>query len=135
MAVITIRLDDKTLDTLRRDLRARYGMLRSTIAWRLRESGQADEMRIAERLYDPEEESLAGLLAEVRYAEVQHEVEELRDVSAALGRIETGSYGLCIDCGVLIPVARLSAYPVAKRCLACQQLHEGKTRGVLRHTG
>ena len=135
MGAATARLDGETLDLLRRNLRARNGMLRSTVAWRLRESGQLDEMEIADKLRDPEEESLAEILAEVEYAEVQNEIRELRDVSAALQRMQAGSYGVCIDCGEPIPAARLRAYPVAKRCLACQQQHEEKTRGVLKQTG
>jgi len=135
MVAALTRLDGKTVEMLRRNLQARNGMLRTTIAWRLRESGQAHEMQVAEKLRDPEAESLADILAEVEYAEVQNEVRELRDVDAALKRIQAGSYGVCADCGAAIPVARLRAYPVAKRCLACQQLHEDKTRGVLRQAG
>ncbi len=132
MNAATTGLDDKTLDMLRRNLRARNGMLRSTVAWRLRESGQPDEMRIADRLRDPEEESLAEILSEVEYAEVQNEIAELRDADAALRRIEAGSYGVCTDCSAPIPAARLIAYPTAKRCLTCQQSHEDKKRGVLK---
>lgn len=135
MVAATNGLDDKTLNMLRGNLRARYGMLRSTVAWRLRESGQPDEMQIADRLRDPEEESLAELLSEVEYAEVQNEIKELHDVDAALRRIEAGGYGVCVDCGASIPAGRLTAYPTAKRCLTCQQVHEDKKRGVLKRAG
>jgi DnaK suppressor protein len=49
---------------------------------------------------------------------------ELGLVDAALRRIENGSYGLCIDCGVKIPTARLHAAPEASRCIACQEKTE-----------
>lgn len=49
---------------------------------------------------------------------------ELDMVDAALRRIEDGSYGLCIDCGVEIPAARLHAAPEASRCIACQEKTE-----------
>lgn len=52
------------------------------------------------------------------------ELHELQDISQARSRMQDGSYGLCADCGADIAVERLLAYPTAKRCLACQQLHE-----------
>lgn len=42
------------------------------------------------------------------------------DVVAALRRIDTGTYGTCVDCGTLVPEGRLEAKPEAARCVACQ---------------
>ncbi|NDP40024.1 MAG: TraR/DksA family transcriptional regulator [Rhodoferax sp.] len=53
-----------------------------------------------------------------------HDSEELDRLDAALRRIEDGSYGLCVDCGVGIPAARLHAAPDALRCIACQEKFE-----------
>ncbi|WP_296447852.1 TraR/DksA family transcriptional regulator [Rhodoferax sp. UBA5149] len=52
------------------------------------------------------------------------ESDELSMVDAALHRIEAGTYGQCIDCGVAIPAARLHAAPEAPRCIACQEKAE-----------
>jgi DnaK suppressor protein len=60
----------------------------------------------------------------VRDAEQERDVDELRDIAAALVRIEQGGYGVCIDCGVDIPLARLHAQPAAARCIDCQAAHE-----------
>ena len=49
------------------------------------------------------------------------ETTEIRLVDAALARIEAGNYGLCTDCGVEIPQARLHAAPEAARCISCQE--------------
>jgi DnaK suppressor protein len=38
----------------------------------------------------------------------------------ALGRIEHGSYGTCVDCGDHVPEGRLEARPEAARCVRCQ---------------
>ncbi|MDP3700611.1 MAG: TraR/DksA family transcriptional regulator [Hylemonella sp.] len=54
---------------------------------------------------------------------------ELDAVDAALKRIETGSYGVCTDCGVDIPAARLHAAPETSRCIACQDKSEHGRRG------
>ncbi|HVJ22771.1 MAG TPA: TraR/DksA C4-type zinc finger protein [Burkholderiales bacterium] len=49
---------------------------------------------------------------------------ELRDIEAALRRLDDGSYGVCTDCGVEIGFERLHAEPEAARCLDCQRRHE-----------
>ena len=49
---------------------------------------------------------------------------ELRALDAALKRLEQGRYGICIDCAVDIPYARLEAAPEALRCAPCQERHE-----------
>ena len=52
------------------------------------------------------------------------ETAELAAVDAALKRIEDGVYGLCADCGVVIPALRLHAAPEAARCINCQERSE-----------
>ena len=48
----------------------------------------------------------------------------IRDLRAALGRVEDGTYGLCVDCEEPIAPRRLAAVPWAARCLACQEYVE-----------
>lgn len=61
---------------------------------------------------------------DLEFALDAHESDELSLVNAALGRIETGTYGQCIDCGMEIPATRLHAAPEAPRCIACQEKFE-----------
>jgi RNA polymerase-binding transcription factor DksA len=51
----------------------------------------------------------------------------LRDITAALRRMEEGSFGDCGDCGHAIPAARLSAIPWVSRCVRCQEKQETGT--------
>ena len=44
---------------------------------------------------------------------------EAQQIRAALGRIESGTYGACANCGDTIPRARLEAQPIATRCVKC----------------
>jgi DnaK suppressor protein len=44
----------------------------------------------------------------------------LMEVEAAQQRIADGSYGVCLGCGRLIPVARLQVHPYTSCCQACQ---------------
>jgi DnaK suppressor protein len=54
------------------------------------------------------------------------ETTELVAVSQALSRLQEGSYGLCSDCAVDIPWARLWAAPWALRCVACESVRESQ---------
>jgi RNA polymerase-binding transcription factor DksA len=42
---------------------------------------------------------------------------EIAEISAALARLEAGTYGRCHICGEVIPPARLHAMPTAATCL------------------
>lgn len=61
---------------------------------------------------------------EVRSAEEDRDEGELREVEAALARLDAGQYGICVDCDEAIPLARLQARPSAARCVACQEQDE-----------
>ena len=41
----------------------------------------------------------------------------LTEIEAALGRIEDGTYGVCVTCGKPIATERLEAVPYAARCI------------------
>ncbi len=45
----------------------------------------------------------------------------LREIDAALHRINEGTYGLCEKCGKPIPKARLKAVPHARSCMKCMR--------------
>jgi DnaK suppressor protein len=46
----------------------------------------------------------------------------LREIVDALHRIDTGSYGVCMECDEPISAKRLDALPWAKYCVVCQDL-------------
>ena len=45
----------------------------------------------------------------------------LREVRAALGRIDAGTFGICLDCEEDISKKRLAAVPWTGSCITCQQ--------------
>ena len=47
-----------------------------------------------------------------------------RQLTAALRRLEEGSYGDCLECGEPIAEARLQAQPWASLCIDCQSERE-----------
>lgn len=45
----------------------------------------------------------------------------LHEVRAALGRMDTGTFGICLGCQENINPRRLAAVPWASYCIACQE--------------
>jgi DnaK suppressor protein len=52
------------------------------------------------------------------------EKQKLKQIDDALDRIEEKTYGLCEECGVKIPRARLKVVPFAKYCVECKEAIE-----------
>ena len=52
------------------------------------------------------------------------EVDVLEMIDEALQRIEDSEYGVCLDCGALIPKERLEAKPYARYCTKCKSKRE-----------
>ncbi len=44
---------------------------------------------------------------------------EIEAIDAALGRIEAGTFGICIECGDEISADRLDIMPTATKCRKC----------------
>lgn len=51
---------------------------------------------------------------------VDRDTSLLREIRAAVTRLETNSYGICVRCDEEISPKRLQAMPWAAHCLACQ---------------
>ncbi len=71
---------------------------------------------------------------DLAFAMEERESAELVAIDEALQRLAEGNYGLCVDCGEAIAVARLHANPVALRCVGCQGKLE-HTRGASKPAG
>lgn len=58
----------------------------------------------------------------------EHETALLHEIDVALGRLESGAAGICVECGREIPEDRLLATPTVQTCIECQQLLEKEQR-------
>ena len=52
---------------------------------------------------------------------------EIRNISAALQRMDAGEYGICVECGTDIDNGRIRAHPYAKLCIECARLEEERS--------
>lgn len=66
----------------------------------------------------------ADTQAVVNEATIDHAARELSQVTAALKRLDDGSYGFCLDCGEPIAEQRLMALPATPFCAPCQAIAE-----------
>jgi RNA polymerase-binding protein DksA len=53
---------------------------------------------------------------------------ELNKVAAALGRMDNGEFGYCVECREEIKLGRLEAHPYADECIECAEFDERKRR-------
>lgn len=99
---------------------------------RAQRGGQLGRAEAAPDRHDDQSGDRAQLDAERDLAAIMdaRETTELTAIDAALRRIASGDYGLCLACGVAIPTARLHANPTALRCVNCQNQQEAAQGGV-----
>ncbi len=80
----------------------------------LRRGYEADSKERAKQLEDSEVVDALGNEARL----------ELKKITAALARMESGEFGICIDCGLPIDEGRIKAYPYALKCINCATMDE-----------
>jgi RNA polymerase-binding transcription factor DksA len=51
---------------------------------------------------------------------VENLKQQLQDVDAAIGKINGGTYGICVDCGKQIGADRMEFRPNSIRCVSCK---------------
>ncbi|MGI6467069.1 MAG: TraR/DksA family transcriptional regulator [Sphaerochaetaceae bacterium] len=57
-----------------------------------------------------------------------HAAKRLQSIESALTRLRNGRYGVCLQCGEVIPKERLRAIPWAVLCIKCKSGQEGQKR-------
>lgn len=92
--------------------------------------GKQDELTAGDK---DEVGDMADLATELIERELNMSLSEsdrarLEEIDAALERIKSKSYGICIDTGEVINKARLKAVPEALRTLAAQETYDRQAR-------
>jgi RNA polymerase-binding protein DksA len=71
------------------------------------------------------ETATATLGREIDYTLGDNAEQVLSEIDDALGRIDAGTYGTCVNCGEEISPERLKANPRASLCIDCKRKAEG----------
>jgi DnaK suppressor protein len=100
--------------------------IRGDVRNRIRD-GRSDRLK---DVGDELERSDADLQGDIELALLQMRTETLSRIDAALGRLDAGDYGICVECSNEIAEPRLRALPFAVRCQPCEGRREAsRSRG------
>ena len=117
-------MDSGTLENYRQQLLTMQQQLTQRIFHAQETMHAMDADRDIERTDRVQEEA-----AEVALAALDEQGRrEIAEISMALARIDEGTYGVCEVCGKDIGTARLTAMPMARRCIPCQERSEQRRR-------
>jgi len=117
-------LTQEQLGTLRALIDERRAALESEIHLDVARSRDQPYGLLAGETADISDRATADLLSDLGNAELSRDLDELRALEAAQERLDSGSYGLCLDCGGDIAFERLHAQPTSMRCVECQRRRE-----------
>jgi DnaK suppressor protein len=81
-----------------------------------------------ERSSDELDQIQDGQEREFAIGELDRNSSRLREVQEALVRIDTGKFGVCVDCEDDINPKRLAAVPWASSCIECQEAADGELK-------
>lgn len=111
------------IPALRAKLLARRDELRREIAANARDLATPPEERGEDLTASQHPADVASdleLREDLVAGELKHE-REVREIDAALARMDAKTYGSCVDCGAPIPLERLEVRPQASRDVGCQR--------------
>lgn len=113
-------MNKKIQEGFRKDLETRRSILLKEVAGAEADLQAIAEERESELEERAQEERTARLLAQLD----DRGRAEIKEIDAALGRIDDGDFGLCEDCDEDIPVQRLRALPYTRLCVDCASERE-----------
>ena len=124
-----VMLTENQIRDFRKKLDKRLFELREEVRLELLNTEDQTYIELAGQVHDTGEASVADLLVDLQFSEIDRHIIEMRDIDASFLRMSSANYGVCIDCKLSIAVDRLQAYITAKRCHRCQVNHEHNFAG------
>lgn len=105
-----------------------HSQFRKTLAAQRLHLATKIKERLGEVIADREPDDEGALAIEnytkdLTAATIERERRTLREIDAALARLQAGEYGVCGSCGTSIPKIRLEALPWARLCVNCAERH------------
>jgi DnaK suppressor protein len=120
-------IEQQQIDFLGKRIDQQYSELLQEVREDLAQNGGSEYVELLGGTgAESKEEAVRDLLWGLNSTLFGRHIREIRDIERARMRISEGDYGVCSDCGDEIAFERLSAHPLADRCLYCQSEHEHK---------
>ena len=115
-----VKMSKKELEKYRRLLEDKKASLSAEIA----KTRSAEEETTEESTQDIADKAVSSYTREFLYSLTDGERTVVLQIDEALGRIDDGTYGYCVNCGAVIGEKRLVAVPWTPHCVDCQELAE-----------
>jgi len=90
----------------------------------IREEVDQSRLGVKQRSADPTDQASDSADGDLALALAQSDTDELNQVEAALGKVDSGELGICESCGCGIPMERMRALPFATTCIECKRKQE-----------
>ena len=114
------RLDRRSVKEIERFLKDKHGKLKESLRSVLTSCNPDQVHRSAVTAAN----GIETLRDDIQVAVMDSHGRQLAQIETALARLGRRDYGICIDCGEFIGLARLRALPFAERCTPCQSQAE-----------
>ncbi|MEP4487017.1 MAG: TraR/DksA C4-type zinc finger protein [Halioglobus sp.] len=101
-------------EAIKQQLEERMVLMRDRLTSIKKDATQAHSGDSAEQAQERENDEVVDAIG-------NETAQSIRDIGAALARLEEGTYGECETCGGSIGQARLEVMPEATRCVACAE--------------
>lgn len=111
-------ITQERLNVIKKDLEIRKLELEQEMTGLYQEKFSDDQVQ------DSADEALTSTMENLKASLHDTKNVEYKRVIQALEMINSGSYGVCVDCSKPISEKRLKYYPNATRCLLCQETFE-----------
>ncbi len=115
-----VKMSKKDLERFRRLLTEKKTSLSADLA----KTRNAEEETGDEATQDIADKAVSSYTREFLYSLSDNDRNTLLLIDQALGRIDDGSYGNCLNCATTMNEKRLNAVPWAPHCVECQELAE-----------
>jgi DnaK suppressor protein len=114
------KMPKKELEKYRRLLQEKKKALLAELA----KTKNAEEETTEESTQDIADKAVSSYTREFLYSLNDSERNTIQQIDQALGRIEDGTFGSCLNCGNPMNEKRLTAIPWSRHCVDCQELSE-----------
>jgi len=114
-------LADKELENFKNKLLRQKKETWAEIIDDLKHDAREEYQDFIDMVRDQGDYALAELKESTVFSFIELKYQELEKIEQALKRIESGTYGHCMECGGWIGGARLEVMPAAIRCRKCQE--------------
>jgi DnaK suppressor protein len=115
-----VKMPKKEMEKYRRLLNEKKTSLSADLA----KTRNAEEETSDEATQDIADKAVSSYTREFLYSLSDNDRNTLLQIDQALGRIDDGIYGACMNCGTMMSEKRLLAVPWAPHCVDCQELSE-----------